>query len=112
MLSTNRKLDTSTAKGRETFQHSVMIYPADAVPRSIAGGEGYIVGDSEGTLHYRNLMHALADAHHVAGLEANRTPTGRKAAILYSRDGKAPYYLLDGQPSDADTVAAIERGEL
>ena len=102
--STRRILALTTQDGHRIFQHSILVYPNPA--------GGYKVGDAEGTLEYRNLCHALFTADGLRGEKQNRDGKGRKASVIYSRTGSAPYYLLDGQPSDIDIIEAIEGGAL
>ena len=103
-LSPNRILDTNTRIGAHLFAHSILVYPSP--------GGGYKVGDTEGTLEYRSLVNALFAADGLRGEKQNRDGKGRKASVIYSRTGSAPYYLLDGQPSDIEVIEAIEGGAL
>ena len=103
-LSPNRILDLKTPIGHHIFQHSILVYPNPA--------GGYKVGDADGTLEYRSLVNALFAADGLRGEKHNRDSKGRKASVLYSRDGSAPYYLLDSQPSDIEVIEAIEGGAL
>ena len=102
--STRRILALTTADGHRIFQHSILVYPNPA--------GGYKVGDAEGTLEYRSLVSALFAADGLREEAVNRDSKGRKASVIYSRNGSAPYYLLDGKPSDIDIIEAIEGGAL
>jgi len=108
-LSPNRILDTNTRIGAHLFAHSVLVYPS---PRAVTGKRCIAVGDTEGTLYFDNLCHALFAADGLRGEKQNRDGKGRKASVIYSRNGSAPYYLLDGKPSDIEVIEAIEGGAL